>query len=127
MEEASIITDLSIVVVSAAVISVLFKILRLPVMLGYILGGLIVGPNLLPEPLVKNFHAIDELKELGVAFLMFYIGLEFDLRKVQKILAPADVGGGVADCVDGDGGDADGTIVGMVEYKRVVFRVFAGD
>lgn len=89
MEHGSVITDLSIVIVCAAVVTVLFRALRLPVLLGYLLSGLLVGPNFLPHSPIKDLTTINELSELGVAFLMFYIGLEFDLKKLQRIFGPA--------------------------------------
>lgn len=89
VQHGSIISDLAIVVVCAAVVTVLFKALRLPVLLGYLLSGLLVGPHFLPQSPIKDLVAIGELSELGVAFLMFYIGLEFDLQKLQRTLGPA--------------------------------------
>jgi len=89
LEHGSIIIDLSIVIVCAAVVTVLFRALHLPVLLGYLLSGLLVGPNFLPQSPVKDLSTIQDLSELGVAFLMFYIGLEFDLKKLQRTLGPA--------------------------------------
>lgn len=89
MEHGSIINDLAIVVVCAAVVTVLFRALHLPVLLGYLLSGLLVGPHFLPHSPIKDLAAIEQLRELGVAFLMFYIGLEFDLQKLQRTLGPA--------------------------------------
>lgn len=89
MEHGSIINDLAIVIVCAAVVTVLFRALRLPVLLGYLLSGLLVGPHFLPQSPVKDLTTIEDLSELGVAFLMFYIGLEFDLKKLQRTLGPA--------------------------------------
>lgn len=89
MEHGSIIVDLAIVIVCAAVVTVLFRALHLPVLLGYLLSGLLVGPNFLPQSPVKDLSTIQDLSELGVAFLMFYIGLEFDLKKLQRTLGPS--------------------------------------
>lgn len=89
MEHGSIIVDLAIVIVCAAVVTVLFRALHLPVLLGYLLSGLLVGPNFLPQSPIKDLSTIQDLSELGVAFLMFYIGLEFDLKKLQRTLGPA--------------------------------------
>lgn len=86
--EAGIINDLAIVTVTAAVVTIVFRALNISVLLGYLIAGLIVGPHT-STPWVKNIHTINELSELGVAFLMFYIGLEFDLNKLQRIMGPA--------------------------------------
>lgn len=85
----TIINDLTIVIVCAATVSVLFKALRLPPMMGYLLSGLLIGPNFLMQSPIHDLDTIQDLKELGVAFLMFYIGLEFDLKKLQKMFGPA--------------------------------------
>ena len=89
MEVGTTIQDLAVVIVAAATASVIFRFLKLPALLGYILSGIVVGPHLLPNPLVTNTETINELSELGVAFLMFYIGLEFDIKKLQRIMGPA--------------------------------------
>ena len=68
----------------AAVTTVLFHRLRLPVVLGYILAGMIVGPYL-PVPIATNRTMITTPSELGVILLMFSIGLEFSLRKIVRI------------------------------------------
>lgn len=89
MESGTTLHDLSVIIVCAGTVTILFKILRLPVLLGYLLSGLLVGPNFLPQSPIQNLATISDLSELGVAFLMFYIGLEFDLRKLQRIMGSA--------------------------------------
>lgn len=89
MENYSIITDLAVLIICAAVVSVTFKALRLPVLLGYLLSGVLVGPNFLETSPIKNIESVKDLSELGVIFLMFYIGLEFDLAKLKRVLTPA--------------------------------------
>jgi CPA2 family monovalent cation:H+ antiporter-2 len=68
----------------AAVTTVLFHRLRQPVVLGYILAGLIVGPHV-PVPLVADRAIIQTLSEIGVILLMFSLGLEFSLRKLVRV------------------------------------------
>lgn len=75
---------LAIVLGVAAVTTVVFQRLRQPVVLGYILAGLIVGPNV-PVPLVADREIIRTLSELGVILLMFSLGLEFSLRKLIRV------------------------------------------
>jgi CPA2 family monovalent cation:H+ antiporter-2 len=70
----------------AALTTVLFHRLKQPVVLGYIVAGLIVGPHV-PIPLVADPAIIQTLSELGVILLMFVLGLEFRLRKLIE-LAP---------------------------------------
>jgi CPA2 family monovalent cation:H+ antiporter-2 len=74
---------LTVVLCVAAVTTVLFQKLRQPVVLGYLIAGLIVGPHL-PVPLVADPDIIDMLSELGVILLMFSIGLEFGFGKLVR-------------------------------------------
>ncbi|MGH7518869.1 MAG: cation:proton antiporter [Gemmatimonadales bacterium] len=76
--------DLAVVLGVAAVTTVLFQRLRLPVVLGYLLAGLVVGPHV-PIPLVAEAARVRTLAELGVILLMFSLGLEFSLRKLVRL------------------------------------------
>lgn len=75
---------LSIVMAVAAVTTVVFQRLKQPVVLGYILAGLIVGPHV-PIPLVADAGVVQTLSELGVILLMFALGLEFSLKKLVEV------------------------------------------
>jgi CPA2 family monovalent cation:H+ antiporter-2 len=68
----------------AAVTTVVFQWLRQPVVLGYLIAGLIVGPHL-PIPLVADPDIVQTLSEFGVILLMFSIGLEFSFRKLAAV------------------------------------------
>jgi monovalent cation:H+ antiporter-2, CPA2 family len=75
---------LALVLCVAAVTTVLFQRLHQPVVLGYVLAGLIIGPHV-PIPLVADQEAVHTLSELGVIMLMFSLGLEFSLRKLVQV------------------------------------------
>ena len=77
-------TNLAMVLCVAALTTVIFQRLRQPVVLGYLIAGLIIGPHV-PVPLVADAETIHTLAELGVILLMFSIGLEFNLRKLARI------------------------------------------
>lgn len=79
-----LLTDLAIILCVAAVTTVVFQRLRQPVVLGYLLAGLIVGPHL-PIPLFANERVAHHLSELGVILLMFSLGLEFSLRQLIQV------------------------------------------
>src|SRR4051794_21651540 len=79
-----ILKAIAVVLCVAAVTTVLFQRLRQPVVLGYILAGLIVGPYV-PIPLVADADIVHTLSELGVILLMFSLGLEFSLRKLLAV------------------------------------------
>ncbi|HCU23869.1 MAG TPA: potassium transporter [Deltaproteobacteria bacterium] len=91
MPEASeFLKNLTLVLGVAALSSLIFHRLRQPVVLGYLLAGLIIGPHF-PLPLVADSETIHTLSELGVILLMFSLGLEFSLRKLMKNLPTAGV------------------------------------
>jgi CPA2 family monovalent cation:H+ antiporter-2 len=82
--------SLTVVLAVAALTTVLFHRLRQPVVLGYLLAGLIVGPHV-PIPLVADQQVVQTLSELGVILLMFYLGLEFQLSKLFAAAPTAGV------------------------------------
>src|ERR1700752_2432549 len=76
--------SLTVVLAVAAITTVLFQRLRQPVVLGYIIAGLIVGPHV-PIPVVPGAGIVQTLAELGVILLMFSLGLEFHLAKLVRV------------------------------------------
>jgi CPA2 family monovalent cation:H+ antiporter-2 len=82
--------SLAIVFCVAGITSVVFQKLRQPVVFGYLVAGMIVGPHI-PIPLVADPATINELSELGVILLMFFLGLEFSLRKLLHVGPTAGV------------------------------------
>jgi CPA2 family monovalent cation:H+ antiporter-2 len=75
---------LAVVLSVAALTTVVFQRLGQPVVLGYLIAGLIVGPHV-PIPLVADPGVVHTLSELGVILLMFSLGLEFSLRKLVQV------------------------------------------
>jgi CPA2 family monovalent cation:H+ antiporter-2 len=75
---------LAVVLCTAAVTTVLFQRMRQPVVLGYILAGMLVGPYV-PVPIEAQGDAVRNLAELGVTLLMFMLGIEFSLSKLWKV------------------------------------------
>ena len=73
--------DLYILMITAGIVSLLFKLLKQPVVLGYIVAGVLVGPNLLGENLV-NPENVEAWGNVGVLFVLFCIGLEFRLKNL---------------------------------------------
>ena len=80
--------DLALVLCVAAVTTVIFQALRQPVVVGYLVAGMIVGPHL-PIPIFVSHDRIEQLSGLGVILLMFAIGLEFRLRSLIRLLPTA--------------------------------------
>jgi CPA2 family monovalent cation:H+ antiporter-2 len=77
-------TALAVVLLVAGVMSVVSQRLRQPVVIGYILAGLLVGPHV-PSGLVADTAIVHALSELGVILLMFSLGLEFHLSRIARI------------------------------------------
>ncbi|BFI95983.1 MAG: cation:proton antiporter [Rhodanobacter sp.] len=84
MHEIGFIRDLALVMLVAGATTVLFQRLRQPVLLGYILAGVLIGPHT-PGMLVADAQAIDDISNLGVVLLMFTLGLEFSVRKLREV------------------------------------------
>jgi CPA2 family monovalent cation:H+ antiporter-2 len=83
-DAALFLRSLTIVLGVAALITIVFQRLRWPVVLGYILAGMIVGPHV-PVPLIADPAVVQTLSELGVILLMFVLGLEFSLSKLVRV------------------------------------------
>jgi len=89
MGELTFLRDLAVVMAVSALTTILFHLLRQPVVLGYLVAGLIIGPHTPPFSLVSDLHSIHTLAELGILLLLFSLGLEFDLKKLRHVGAVA--------------------------------------
>ena len=77
-----LIADLALILLLGAIVTILFKKLRQPVVLGYILAGFLASPNFEWLPTIHNLANIDFWAELGIVVLMFSLGLEFSFKKL---------------------------------------------
>ncbi|MDY6908082.1 MAG: cation:proton antiporter [Chloroflexota bacterium] len=91
MEELGLLVDLVIVLVAALVGGVLARRLKLPVIVGYLVGGVVVGPY--GFRLVHDIGQIETLATIGVVLLMFTLGMEFSLSTLRRMGRVAIVGG----------------------------------
>jgi CPA2 family monovalent cation:H+ antiporter-2 len=85
MHLPDIITDLGFILIAAALVSLLFKKLKQPVVLGYLLAGFLVGPNWAWFPTVSDTESVKVWAEIGVIFLLFGLGLEFNFKKLSQV------------------------------------------
>lgn len=76
-----LLVDLALVLGVGTLTGLLFRWLKLPVVLGYVLAGMLVGPHV-PVPLVADERNVQTLADLGVTLLMFGVGLEFSPKKL---------------------------------------------
>ncbi len=80
-----LIADLALILISAGVMTLLFKSLKQPIVLGYIVAGFLASPNMPYMPSVTDMHGIHVWSEIGVIFLLFALGLEFSFKKILKM------------------------------------------
>ena len=90
---APLIKDLAVILGVASLVTLLFQKIRQPVVLGYLLSGIIVGPHVPPYDLVTDVPSLHTLSELGVIFLMFCLGLDFSFHKLKRVGTPAIISG----------------------------------
>jgi len=90
--ETTFYRDLAYVFGAAVVGGAAARMLRQPLILGYVLGGILVGP-FTPGPTVADVHEFEVLAEIGVILLMYSIGLEFSFRDLLRVKWVAVVGG----------------------------------
>src|SRR5690606_18227764 len=81
----SLLQDLAIILVVAAAATLLCHALKQPVVLGYLIAGLLIGPYTPPFPLIEDEHTIKAFAEVGLVLLMFGLGLHFSIRKLFDV------------------------------------------
>lgn len=77
--------DLAIILITAGVITVVFKWLKQPLVLGYIVAGFFIGPYFPWFPAVSDITNVHVWSDIGIVFLMFALGLEFSIKKLKKV------------------------------------------
>ncbi|HOU03021.1 MAG TPA: cation:proton antiporter [Bacteroidales bacterium] len=80
-----LIKDLALILITGAVTTILFRRIKQPLVLGYIIAGILVGPYIHFTPSVTDETNINTLAEIGVIFLLFSLGLEFSFRKLKRV------------------------------------------
>src|SRR6476646_2225848 len=122
MENAhTFLENLALVLCTAAVTSFVFQRLKQPVVFGYLLAGMIVGPYL-PTHLAADERVLRTLSELGVILLMFTLGLEFRLTQVATIAATS----GLAALLETTGMFGLGYVAGHLLGWTTIESVFTG-
>lgn len=84
-EIAPLISDLAVILIAAGIITLVFKWLKQPVVLGYIVAGIIAGPAVPYIPTVSDPANIKIWADIGVIFLLFAMGLEFSFKKLMTV------------------------------------------
>ncbi len=86
-----LIRDLGLILMAAGIVTLLFRHLRQPVVLGYIISGFLIGPNVPLLPTVVDVKGVQIWAEIGVIFLLFALGLEFSFKKLAKVGGSASI------------------------------------
>src|SRR5574344_1640213 len=84
-EFPTLISDLALILVLAGIVTLIFKRLRQPLILGYIIVGFICGRHFSFMPAVVDEGNVSTWADIGVIFLMFTLGLEFSFKKIFKM------------------------------------------
>ena len=87
-----IIADLAMILLVAGITTIIFKKLNQPLVLGYIIAGIITGPNFPYFPTIMDTENIATWSEIGVIFLLFALGLEFSFYKLKSVGSTAFIG-----------------------------------
>lgn len=86
-----LISDLALILAAAAVTTLIFKKLKQPIVLGYIVAGVLVSPQIHLIPTVTDQASIKIWAEIGVIFLLFSLGLEFSFKKLVRVGGTASI------------------------------------
>jgi monovalent cation:H+ antiporter-2, CPA2 family len=90
--DSALYRDLAYVFIAALLGGVIAKQLRQPLVIGYVLGGIIIGP-FTPGPTVSEIHVLELFAEIGVILLMYSLGIEFSLRDLLQVKWVSIIGG----------------------------------
>ncbi|MDD4984256.1 MAG: cation:proton antiporter [Dehalococcoidales bacterium] len=82
----SLISDLAIIMIVAGVMTFIFHRLKQPLILGYLIAGIIIGPYTPPFALIENLGILNTIADLGIIMLLFTVGLEFPMDKFRRSL-----------------------------------------
>ena len=91
----NLVLDLGLILGAAGIMTLVFKKLKQPLVLGYILAGLLVGPHISVFPTIVEVENINVWAEIGVIFLLFSLGLEFSFKKLVKVGGASSIMAGV--------------------------------
>ena len=86
-----LIEDLALILIAAAITTLIFRRLKQPLVLGYIIAGFLISPHLSLTPTVADPQNIETLAEMGVIFLLFSLGLEFSFKKLIRVGGSASI------------------------------------
>ncbi len=80
-----ILQDFAVIMIIASVMTLIFYRLKQPIVIGFIVAGIIIGPHTPPFSLIHNSDVLNLFAEMGVILLLFTVGMEFPIQKLRKI------------------------------------------
>jgi CPA2 family monovalent cation:H+ antiporter-2 len=86
-----LISDLGLILMTAGVAVLLFKKIRQPLVLGYLIAGFLAGPHFSLFPTIQDLENVEVWAEIGVIILLFSLGLEFSFKKLMKVGGSASI------------------------------------
>ena len=86
-----LISDLGLILMTAAIAGLLFRQLRQPLVLGYLIAGFLAGNHFDFFPSVTDMHSVEVWAQIGIIFLLFSLGLEFSFKKLMKVGGTASI------------------------------------
>src|SRR6478735_9848258 len=90
-----LIRDLALILMAGAITTLIFRRIKQPLVLGYIIAGFLVGPHFHLLPTVADNENVGILAEIGVIFLLFSLGLEFSFKKLMRVGGAASITAGI--------------------------------
>ncbi|HEY1405312.1 MAG TPA: cation:proton antiporter, partial [Spirochaetota bacterium] len=75
--------DIATAIITATTLGIIFHFLRQPVIVGYLIAGIIIGPHIGPQ-LVHDVATIETISEIGIVLLLFLVGLEMDFGSISR-------------------------------------------
>ena len=85
IEIGPILQDFTIIMIAASIMAMVSYKLKQPMVIGYIIAGMIIGPFTPPFSLISNFDVLNLFAEIGVILLLFVVGMEFPIEKLRNI------------------------------------------
>ncbi|MDQ3064649.1 MAG: cation:proton antiporter [bacterium] len=111
-------TELSLVILVTAGVSIIMKLIRQPLILGYILSGLLVGPSFLG--LIHSTEMFEAFSALGIALLLFIIGLGMNVSELRKLGKPIFISAATTLMTVGTLGYAIGSLAGFTRTESII-------
>jgi len=116
-----LIVDLGLILITAGIVTLIFKFLKQPLVLGYIVAGFLVSPHFIVFPSVADLNNITVWSEVGVIILLFALGIEFSFKKLLNVGATAAIAGAISIISMLLIGYIVGLLIGLTEIASIFF------